>query len=498
MFRITPKQKLIICCSAMLIALVTVFAIKPSLNKGSLENPFRLKIPNIIGTDRAPIINEDDIVIPPDPFSPVLSSEEMPESSAPVVPPEDTATASRPQVLPDLILTTIEIPIDGFIGEQIIIRPIIANQGSADATFNISAVVHNRMSSPDTEMLSEVTVPATTQSNLTAEILWTPRSEGTFYVIVCADHSGAVQESIENNNCQESHDITIHPSDIDLRVDLIRVHPVIPGIDTPARIVVTMANNGDDPAQTSQISFSHFRMLPNGTEERVPDSYQPVPEVPAQSSVEINFPWTPQQSDAGDRTIKICSDAQNAIPENNETNNCLEYRITVSMLPSLILSSLGTQPLSYAGIGRWQVVSSFSARTERLPIRIQGMRVRCLGGPANNQSFFSRQMRIEKSIDGTRWTPLGQSANTWDCRRNLGKVLDFSRTPVVLDPSNSSTGAINFRILFNTAGHDNQETTFSVTEVYGHGFGCQGSDVNFNLASCQGIPYASQVNMSGR
>lgn len=150
---------------------------------------------------------------------------------------------------------------------------------------------------------------------------WWSCSGSSDTIKVCADGGSVTSESNETNNCLE----VTWPCQSDLIITNVAVY----GSGMAGAIYYTIKNQGAQSADNLMYSYLYV----NGT---YVDSKQD--SIPLAAGAigygTFLYKWT---CTGTSNTIKVCADGSNAIPESNESNNCLQQTFTC---PDLVITSV--------------------------------------------------------------------------------------------------------------------------------------------------------------
>ena len=234
---------------------------------------------------------------------------------------------------PDLVVSSAYVDDDTpSAGDRIRIYATVLNQGTATAPASrLGYYLSNdaTYSSNDTYLdYDNVRSLAPGESSDENERLDVPSVSGTYYIIVCADADNNVSESNESNNCTVvGFGISPPPGDPDLVVSSAYVDDDTPSVGDRIRMYATVLNQGTATASSSTLRY--FWSNDNTCSEA---DYAGSDRVRS---------LDPGESDDEDRTVDVPSiagtyyliayaDAEYAVSESNENNNCKAVRVVVS------------------------------------------------------------------------------------------------------------------------------------------------------------------------
>lgn len=218
-----------------------------------------------------------------------------------------------------------------------------ANAGASTSRVYFST--DNNLSSGDATV-ADVSLPAiNASSSVTASFgynLPSNTTAGTYYIIVCADVSNTVAESVESNNCKSvalvfnpNSNPNPTPTPTTNLPDLsINVSSSMPSVITPGMNISlsgTVNNIGDASAGASSLSvvLSSDNFY-SGNDVSLYNT--PIPALSVSSSNNFSNNLTiPSSLSLNNYYIIVCADAANAINEKNEGNNCTSYAVNVNI-----------------------------------------------------------------------------------------------------------------------------------------------------------------------
>src|SRR3989338_1010342 len=164
---------------------------------------------------------------------------------------------------------------------------------------------------------------------------------------ICADAQNSINESDESNNCadmffQAPELAGLRP---DLTVESADFSPPIPGVGELMTFRGTVKNTGEVSEASKTILKIDINNNGNWDTTFIADTGL-LTSCGAETETWQNV-WT---ASLGVHKFEICADADNAINEENENNNCASKIFKVIKKPDLIVSSVNFSPL-YSGLG---------------------------------------------------------------------------------------------------------------------------------------------------
>jgi subtilase family serine protease len=318
-------------------------------------------------------------------------------------------------LMPDLVVSSLTVPSSAVPGSSIMIAETTKNQiGSAAASTTRYYLSANSTFEPLDVPLGFRVIPALSsgQSSQAAPSLTIPpnTATGNYYILARADADGQVLESNEGNNTKV---VSIRISPPDLVISSFSV-PASGGTG-PISVNDTTRNQagtGSAPASTTRFYLSSNVILDTGDPQigfRSVGVLQPGGSSSLSSIVTI-----PAGTAPGTWYIIAKTDADDTVPESNETNNTRSDTIVIG--PDLIVSALSAPATGGAG----------------LPVSVADTTKNQGGG----STLVSSTTRFYLSVNAT----LG-----------AGDVFLGSRTVGVLGPNASNAGPTTLTIPSNTA-----------------------------------------------
>jgi subtilisin family serine protease/subtilase family serine protease len=236
----------------------------------------------------------------------------------------------------DLIVSAMSAPTTAMANGPITVTDSTKNQGAAAVPESVTGFYLSPNSTYDAtdEFLGSRVVqslaPSGTNTASTALVIPAGKAPGIYYVVAVADMSGAVPESLENNNTRASAGIRIGP---DLVVTALTA-PSSAVAGTSVSASDTTKNQGGD---TAPISATSFYLSTNSTLD-AGDLYLTAREVstlgPGLSQSGSATVPIPASTAAGTYYIIAKGDGENAIAEAQETNNTRARSISIQVAPS--------------------------------------------------------------------------------------------------------------------------------------------------------------------
>lgn len=239
----------------------------------------------------------------------------------------------------------------------------VGNTGGAatvSSTTRVYLSSDNTLSNNDATV-SDITFPAigasgsaSTAFNVT---LPSNSASGIYYYFVCADVANVISESSETNNCS-SVALTLSisttptptppptpPAQPDLTIGINNSIPSSANAGTQFSINGFVKNIGSGLAGSSNlaIALSTDAALSNNDISLFTSN---IPSLATNGSSEFSAPITiPNQLSQSNYYVVICADANNAVSESNENNNCTSYAINISIpKPDLTISNVKFSP----------------------------------------------------------------------------------------------------------------------------------------------------------
>jgi subtilase family serine protease len=148
---------------------------------------------------------------------------------------------------------------------------------------------------------------------------------GPYFLQACADSGKVLAEKNENNNCfTAAGTITVTPRP-DLVTESVLLRdpaPVVVLLGGTVRLEFTVTNQGPGPAAASQMRF--FLVNPNTQQTKDLKGHPAVPKLDKTKSATVKSSVTVfTDSKPGTYRIRGCADYNEAVPETDETNNCV-------------------------------------------------------------------------------------------------------------------------------------------------------------------------------
>jgi subtilase family serine protease len=236
----------------------------------------------------------------------------------------------------DLIVPTMTGPAAAMANGSITVTDSTRNQGAAPVPESVTGfyLSPNGTHDPTDEFLGSRVVqslgPSGTSTASTPLVIPAGKAPGIYYVIAVADISGAVAESLENNNTRNTTAIRIGP---DLTVTaLSSASSVVAG--TSLSVTDTTTNQGGD---TAPASGTRFYLSTNSTLDSG-DLFLTAREVlslgPGLSQAASTMVGIPASTAAGSYYIIAESDGDDVIAEAQETNNTRPRGVSILAAPS--------------------------------------------------------------------------------------------------------------------------------------------------------------------
>ncbi|MDO8622296.1 MAG: CARDB domain-containing protein [bacterium] len=164
------------------------------------------------------------------------------------------------------------------------------------------------------------------------EKYWTIQ-QGEHEVIVCAESMGYVHESNEQNNCARkkftvSSSVPVKPAKPDLVIQGVTFTPTNPEPGDILTVTAVIRNAGTVAAPASVAWFTPNAESEDGDASAIPTP-QDVPALAPGASTTVTWEeaWA---AETGTETFEVCADAEEAIAESNEANNCKAVKMIVS------------------------------------------------------------------------------------------------------------------------------------------------------------------------
>jgi len=232
---------------------------------------------------------------------------------------EETATVTvAREYIPDLIIQDV-MPesAEGEVGNTLNLTLKVKNQGTASSEEVQAEYYINGTSSED-----DIRIPALSagaETNVTFSLV--PDREGQMEVKVRIDSGTDVYESNEDNNeFTKIVDVkTILP---DLIIESLSLNPETPRIGDDITFTMSIKNNGLRDSASSELKYNI-----NGTNV-TQDGKVSIPEIAAGETKTGIFHWVPEEE--GNIDVRLEVDSENAIREDDETNNELTKTVSVS------------------------------------------------------------------------------------------------------------------------------------------------------------------------
>jgi len=285
--------------------------------------------------------------------------------------PETTETnntiARAIQIGGDLVVSALTAPANGGAGSPIVVTDTIKNRGGAAAGASVTRFYLSAnavLDAADTLFAGGRDVaaldPGMTSAGSTTVIIPPATAPGAYYIVAKADGDNRVAETSETNNTYARY-ILIGS---DLVVSAMTV-PAKAGAGAPITVSHTTANKGGGPATAS---ITRFYLSANAVWDGgdvLLAGADPVPDLAAGATDPGSTTLTiPSAITPGQYYIIAKADADNVVPETNETNNALARVIQIG--GDLVVSAF-TVP-SRGGAGMPMVVTDTTANQGAGPV----------------------------------------------------------------------------------------------------------------------------------
>jgi PGF-pre-PGF domain-containing protein len=234
---------------------------------------------------------------------------------------EKTATVTVAEnFLPDLIIEDIVPEAEGEVGKPLNLTLKVKNQGTA-ASGEAEAEYYINGTAPSQNGIEIPALSAGEEKDITFSLI--PDREGEMEVKVVIDSGTSVYEGDagESNN-QFTEIVKVKTTLPDLLIGSYSLSPEAPRIGDSITFTVTVKNKGLGDSGTSELKY-----YINGTNTTYSNTVS-IPEIVAGETTETTFSWVPEEE--GDLKIKLIADANNAVSEDDETNNQLTKTFSVS------------------------------------------------------------------------------------------------------------------------------------------------------------------------
>ena len=220
--------------------------------------------------------------------------------------------------LPDLIIEDIVPESEGEVGKTLNLTLRVKNQGTASSE-GVQAKYYINGTAPNQD---DIQIPSLSEGGQ-ADVIFSlvPDREGQMEVKVRIDSGTDVYESNEDNNeFTKIVDVkTILP---DLIIESLSLNPEAPRIGDDITFTVSIKNNGLRDSASSELKYNI-----NGTNV-TQDGKVSIPEIAVGETKTGIFHWVPEEE--GNIDVRLEVDSENAIREDDETNNELTKTGSVS------------------------------------------------------------------------------------------------------------------------------------------------------------------------
>ncbi|WP_440945716.1 CARDB domain-containing protein [Methanosarcina sp. T3] len=232
---------------------------------------------------------------------------------------EETATVTAAEeFLPDLIIEDIVPESEGEVGKTLNLTLKVKNQGTAPSE-ETQAEYYINGTAPAQD---GIRIPALSEGE-GADVIFSlvPDREGQMEVKVRIDSVTDVYESNENNNeFTKIVDVkTILP---DLIIESLSLSPASPEVGDDVTFTVSIKNNGLRDSASGELKY-----YINGT-NLTQEGKVSIPEITIGETTTGTFHWVPEAE--GNIDVRLIADPENAIREDDETNNELTKTISIS------------------------------------------------------------------------------------------------------------------------------------------------------------------------
>jgi PGF-pre-PGF domain-containing protein len=250
---------------------------------------------------------------------------------------ENTATVTvAEEFLPDLIIEDI-VPesAEGEVGKSLNLTLKVKNQGTSPSE-EVRAKYYINGTAPNQDEIHVPALPEGTGADVKFSLV--PDREGQMEVKVLIDSGTSVYESSEDNNVfTKIIDIkTIRP---DLIIESLSLNPEAPRVGDNVAFTVSIKNNGLRDSASSELKY-----YINGTNV-TQNGKVSIPEIAVGETATGVFQWVPEAE--GNVDVRLVEDSENAILEDDETNNELIRTISISkQTTSSSEGSSGSSPSS--------------------------------------------------------------------------------------------------------------------------------------------------------
>ena len=154
---------------------------------------------------------------------------------------------------------------------------------------------------------------------------------GTYYLLACADDTGLVTESIENNNCRASG-TTVRVPGPDLVVSAVSNPPGSVLVGGSFSVTETVLNQGDAGGVASSDRYYLSLNTTYESGDKLLTGTRSVAALGAGASSTGTAPVTvPATTALGTYYLIVCADGGGAVQETNELNNCRASGTTVGV-----------------------------------------------------------------------------------------------------------------------------------------------------------------------
>ena len=252
------------------------------------------------------------------------------------------------QLKPDLVVTDLtDAPLTVLPSGTFTATATVKNQGaapsgpSATKFFLVSAADQTRKNLKGVDSIGALAVGATGGVAVTLKV-FSDTLPGTYTFLGCADGSGDVAESVENNNC----------------VTMLRGVQVLESPDLQALAVsdppetATQGQNIDVTATIKNIgtvasteSTTRYYLVAADGSGKIDMKGKPVlPAIkPGKTFTETDTAGVRLETKPGTYFLQACADAKKVLSEKNENNNCVTSVTTIDITerPDLVVTSVG-------------------------------------------------------------------------------------------------------------------------------------------------------------
>jgi len=167
-----------------------------------------------------------------------------------------------------------------------------------------------------------ITIPASSNSAVTASASYTFVTTGAHTVQLCADGTNAVTESDEGNNCGSPTTVTVSATPVPNLQVLQPVAPVTATVGTPVTFTGQVDNTGTAIASPA---FTSYFLVDGVTYKWTAAGIT----IPAGSNSAVTAGSTYTFVTAGAHTVQLCADGTGVVAESNEGDNCNSTPTTV-------------------------------------------------------------------------------------------------------------------------------------------------------------------------